>query len=147
MTGQAQATFAGLEYGMKKRRTRREKFLERMEGLIPWEELEAVIRPHYPKAGRGRRLRRRRFVRVACGVRSRFENLAVASLPGAAIKPLSEGVLLLALALGGVAHVGVELGTGEDGWLQMYVVTPNGVRLVDESPAPMAVYRFRMEED
>ena len=35
--------------------TRREKFLARMERLIPWEQLEARIRPFYPKAGRGRR--------------------------------------------------------------------------------------------
>ena len=26
-----------------------------MDGLIPWRRLEARIRPHYPKAGRGRR--------------------------------------------------------------------------------------------
>ena len=50
-----QPTFADLEYEGKKRKTRREKFLERMEGLIPWEELEERIRPYYPKAGRGRR--------------------------------------------------------------------------------------------
>ena len=31
-----QATFAELEYGAKKKKTRREKFLERMDGLIPW---------------------------------------------------------------------------------------------------------------
>ena len=50
-----QATFAELEYGAKKK-TRREKFLERMDGLIPWKELEDVIEPHYPKgSGRGRR--------------------------------------------------------------------------------------------
>ena len=57
MTAVAQATFAELEYGAKKRKTRREKFLERMEGLVPWQELEDAIRPHYPKtpAGRGRR--------------------------------------------------------------------------------------------
>ena len=50
-----QPTFADLEYEGKKRKTRREKFLERMDGLIPWEELEERIRPFYPKAGRGRR--------------------------------------------------------------------------------------------
>ena len=50
-----QAGFAELEYQAKKRKTRREKFLERMEGLVPWAELEACIEPHYPKAGRGRR--------------------------------------------------------------------------------------------
>ena len=50
-----QRTFADLEYEAKKRVTRREKFLARMEQLIPWERLEARIRPFYPKAGRGRR--------------------------------------------------------------------------------------------
>ena len=50
-----QPTFADLEYRHKKRRTRREVFLERMECLIPWETLEERIRPHYFKAERGRR--------------------------------------------------------------------------------------------
>ncbi len=50
-----QASFAELEHDMKKRRTRREQFLEKMDGLIPWSRLEARIEPFYPKAGRGRR--------------------------------------------------------------------------------------------
>ena len=50
-----QPTFADLEYDSKKRKTRREIFLERMDALIPWEQLEERIRPFYPKAGRGRR--------------------------------------------------------------------------------------------
>ena len=50
-----QPTFGDLEYESKKRKTRREIFLERMDGLIPWEGLENRIRPYYPKAGRGRR--------------------------------------------------------------------------------------------
>ena len=50
-----QPTFADLEYQNKKRKTRRELFLERMDGLIPWERLEERIRLYYPKAGRGRR--------------------------------------------------------------------------------------------
>ena len=37
MAAMALATFAELEYGAKKRGTRRERFLERMDGLIPWE--------------------------------------------------------------------------------------------------------------
>ena len=49
-----QPTFADLEYQGKKRQTRREVFLERMDGLIPWQLLEDRIRPFYPKAGRGR---------------------------------------------------------------------------------------------
>ena len=50
-----QPTFADLDYNSKKHKTRREVFLERMERLIPWEQLEELIRPHYPTAGRGRR--------------------------------------------------------------------------------------------
>ena len=49
-----QPTFADLEYQGKKRKTRRELFLERMDGLIPCQLLEDRIRPFYPKAGRGR---------------------------------------------------------------------------------------------
>ena len=49
-----QPTFSDLEYRGKKRKTRRELFLERMDALIPWQSLEDRIRPFYPKAGRGR---------------------------------------------------------------------------------------------
>ena len=38
-------------YGKK---TRREKFLEEMDGVMPWPELESLIAPHYPKEGNGR---------------------------------------------------------------------------------------------
>ena len=48
-----QPTFADLEYEGKKRKTRREIFLERMEDLVPWGKLEERIRPYW--AGRGRR--------------------------------------------------------------------------------------------
>ena len=50
-----QATFSELEHDLKKRRTRREKFLAKMDRLIPWERLERRIEPFYAKAGRGRR--------------------------------------------------------------------------------------------
>lgn len=46
-----QKTFADVEYDRKKRKTRREEFLERMEALIPWERLEAQIAPNYPTGG------------------------------------------------------------------------------------------------
>lgn len=39
------------EYG---RKSRREEFLNRMESVVPWRELESVIEPHYRKAGNGR---------------------------------------------------------------------------------------------
>lgn len=50
-----QLTFADSEYCSKRRQTRKEIFLGRMESLIPWQRLESVIEPHYPKAGNGRR--------------------------------------------------------------------------------------------
>ncbi|MDA0681587.1 MAG: IS5/IS1182 family transposase, partial [Proteobacteria bacterium] len=34
-----QITFSDLEYQHKKRKTRRERFLERMDALIPWPQL------------------------------------------------------------------------------------------------------------
>ena len=46
-----QPTFADLDYRNKKRKTRREVFLERMDGLIPRDRLEERLRPVYPKAG------------------------------------------------------------------------------------------------
>ena len=50
-----QPSFAEVEFENKKRKTRRELFLERMDRLIPWQRLEERIKPFYPKAGRGRR--------------------------------------------------------------------------------------------
>ena len=50
-----QPSFADVEYLSKGRQTRREKFLLKMEGLIPWLELVLLIAPHYPKGGPGRR--------------------------------------------------------------------------------------------
>ncbi len=36
------------------KKTRREKFLEEMERIVPWRELEALVAPHYPKGENGR---------------------------------------------------------------------------------------------
>jgi transposase, IS5 family len=36
------------------RKSRREEFLNVMEVVVPWHELEALIEPHYPRAGNGR---------------------------------------------------------------------------------------------
>lgn len=47
-----QMSFASAEYAVKKRVTRREKFLGEMAQVVPWTALEAVIEPHYPKSGR-----------------------------------------------------------------------------------------------
>jgi transposase, IS5 family len=49
-----QTSFSQVEFADKKKITRREKFLTRMEEVIPWAKLLAVIEPHYPKGERGR---------------------------------------------------------------------------------------------
>jgi IS5 family transposase len=49
-----QTSFAQAEFATKKKTTRREKFLARMEEVIPWPKLLAVIAPYYPKGERGR---------------------------------------------------------------------------------------------
>src|SRR6202049_2218413 len=46
----SQAVFE--KYG---RKSRRELFLEEMEGIVPWSGMEALVRPHYAKVGKGRR--------------------------------------------------------------------------------------------
>jgi IS5 family transposase len=47
-----QRSFASAEYAMKKKRTRREKFLADMERVVPWSRLTSVIEPLYPTRGR-----------------------------------------------------------------------------------------------
>jgi len=47
-------SFSQAEFADKKKITRREKFLARMEEIIPWQSLIAVIEPFYPKGKRGR---------------------------------------------------------------------------------------------
>ena len=49
-----QLTFADSEFNGKRRKTRKELFLARMEELLPWAMMLEVIEPVYPKAGNGR---------------------------------------------------------------------------------------------
>ena len=46
--------FTDCEYRQIRHKTRKEKFLARMEDLVPWQRLEVVIEPYYPKPGNGR---------------------------------------------------------------------------------------------
>jgi len=50
-----QKSFATSEFVKKPKQTRKEKFLQEMELVVPWTRLQSVIEPHYPKAGNGRR--------------------------------------------------------------------------------------------
>src|SRR5215510_14310509 len=49
-----QMTFSDIEYEKRKRVSRREVFLQKMDGLIPWSELIEVIKPYYYPGKRGR---------------------------------------------------------------------------------------------
>ena len=47
----SQISFADAEYAGKRKKTRREVFLEEMDQVVPWKALLKVIEPHYPVAG------------------------------------------------------------------------------------------------
>ena len=47
-------SFASLAYDNKKKKTRREMFLQEMDQVIPWKNLVGIIEKYYPKAGDGR---------------------------------------------------------------------------------------------
>lgn len=49
-----QGAFTDIEYSGRKKKTKREEFLEIMDEIIPWDEWVGVIEPYYPKEKRGR---------------------------------------------------------------------------------------------
>ncbi len=49
-----QTNFTDFEYDSRKKKTRREKFLETMDDMIPWDDWIALIAPYYPDGKRGR---------------------------------------------------------------------------------------------
>jgi IS5 family transposase len=50
-----QRTLMSVVYDSKRKVTRRERFLQEMDAVIPWARLAALVAPHYAKPGRGRR--------------------------------------------------------------------------------------------
>ena len=50
----SQLTFAEAEYAIKKRKTRREKFFEQLDVLIPWDKLEQQLAKKYSQGKTGR---------------------------------------------------------------------------------------------
>lgn len=46
-----QPAIPGLRDAMKKKFIRREQFLAKMEGVVPWMGLQSLIEPQYPKVG------------------------------------------------------------------------------------------------
>lgn len=49
-----QQSFTYMEYSTRKKKTKREGFLEMMDEIIPWDEWIDVIVPYYPSGKRGR---------------------------------------------------------------------------------------------
>lgn len=49
-----QQTFTNIEYNQRKKKTRREEFLDAMDTMIPWSAWIAMILPFYPSGKRGR---------------------------------------------------------------------------------------------
>lgn len=49
-----QETFTDFEYSFRKKKTKREEFLETMDEIIPWDEWVEAIEPYYPKGELGR---------------------------------------------------------------------------------------------
>ena len=49
-----QQTISDVEYSARKRKTKREEFLEIMDEIIPWEEWVEYIKPYYSRGKRGR---------------------------------------------------------------------------------------------
>lgn len=49
-----QQNFTDIEYANRKRKTRRESFLDEMEEIIPWDKWVEMIVPYYPAGKRGR---------------------------------------------------------------------------------------------
>ena len=48
-----QESFSDMEYRNRKKKTKREEFLEIMDEIIPWDEWVGIIRPYYPAGKRG----------------------------------------------------------------------------------------------
>ena len=51
----SQPSFTDVEYSRRRRVTKRQEFLARMDQVIPWDEWVALVEPHYFNKKRGRR--------------------------------------------------------------------------------------------
>jgi len=50
----SQLSFSDVEYGAKRKKTKREIFLAEMESVVPWDSMIKLIEPVYPKSAVGR---------------------------------------------------------------------------------------------
>src|SRR5207249_4600078 len=127
-----QRTFADLEYDAKKRR-RREQFLDEMDRVIPWARWVALIEPHYPKAGPGRRL----MLHIATIVDATIINAppSTKNRDRARDPDMSQVKKRNTWHFGMKAHIGVDLDTG----LVHTLVTTTG-RESDQNMLPQLLH-------
>ena len=59
-----QQSFSDYEYSCRKKKTKREEFLDIMEEIIPWEEWVEFVRPYYPSGKRGRPVKGMSWLKV-----------------------------------------------------------------------------------
>ncbi len=52
--GMSQLSFSDVEYGAKRKKTKREIFLAEMDSVVPWDSMIKLIEPVYPKSAVGR---------------------------------------------------------------------------------------------
>lgn len=50
-----QYSFTDFEYSQRRRKTKREEFLAKMEQIVPWTEWEEIVKPYYPEGKKGRK--------------------------------------------------------------------------------------------
>ena len=50
-----QLNFSDIEYINRRKKTRKEIFLDKMDVLLPWDEWAALVKPFYPAGSRGRK--------------------------------------------------------------------------------------------
>ena len=50
-----QQNFTDMEYTNRRRTTKREAFLEKMDAILPWQNWVALVAPYYPDGKRGRK--------------------------------------------------------------------------------------------
>ena len=53
-----QLTFTDIEYAGRRRKTKREEFLDKMDEIIPWQEWVEMIKPYYPAGKRDEEIKK-----------------------------------------------------------------------------------------
>ena len=61
----SQMSFSDFEYAGKRKQTRRERYLAKMDQVVPWSGLLGLIEPYYPKAGHDGKSRIDTFIVLA----------------------------------------------------------------------------------